>query len=400
MSSSAPPRLSRNVVVLGAVSLAMGFSSAMIHGLLPVFLVTVLGASTVLLGVIEGIAEGTTSLVKILSGASSDWMRRRKPLVLLGYGLSACVKPLFPMAESAATILFARFADRIGKGIRDAPRDAFVADVTPTVIRGSGFGLRQALYTIGAVLGPLTAMVIMEQSGGSFRSVFWIAVIPAFISVAILAVYVDERPIVTEGRLRRTLRRSDILTLPPQFWWAVSLAAILALARFSPAFVMLKTHSIGVAAAMIPLAWALMNAVYGAAAYPFGTLSDHENPRLQLAFGVLCLIGANLALAAAESVEMLAVGIVLWGLQMGVIQGLLSAMVANAAPDHLRGTAFGIYDLAVGLATFLASAGAGALWAVGGPVASFLAAASLAGIAAAMLLRRPVMVPPADRDPA
>lgn len=379
-------RLSPNVVALGLVSLAMGVSSAMVHGLLPVFLVTVLGASTGMIGLIEGIAEGTTSIIKVFSGAFSDRIRRRKPLVLLGYGLSACIKPVFPLAESAMTVLGARFADRLAKGIRDAPRDAFLADVTPPVIRGAGFGLRQALYTIGAVVGPLAAMALMAGSDGDFRLVFWVAVLPGLASVVVLFFLVDERPAEAEKRVPRRFRLSEVLALPPEFWRIVTFASLLALARFSPAFLMLKAHSVGLEPAMVPIAWVLMHAVYGAAAYPFGILADHLSPRLQLAFGVLCLVGAHLALAAAGSVELLAVGIVLWGLQMGVSQGLLAAMIANAAPDHMRGTAFGINDLATGLATVLANTGAGALWAIGGSAASFFAAAAVAAASAFALI--------------
>lgn len=379
--------LSPNVAVLGIVSLLMGMSSAMIYGLLPVFLVTVLGASTTTVGLIEGIAEATTSAVKIFSGAASDWIGRRKPLVVLGYALSAVNKLLFPLAETASTVLIARIADRIGKGVRDAPRDALLADVTPSAIRGSGFGLRFALYTIGAVAGPLVAIALMTASGDDFRLVFWIALLPGFASIAVLLIGVKEAPNQrSDDRWRYPIRRTDLALLRASFWWAISIAAIFSLARFSPAFLVLKAHDIGIDAAFVPIILVIMYSIYSAAAYPFGIVADHVNRHLQLGIGAVILVCADLALAGASTVWMTALGAALWGLQMGVTQGLLSAAVADAAPEQLRGTAFGIFDLAVGLATFTASAGAGLLWTLGGPAGSFVGGAALAAVVIVMLL--------------
>ncbi len=383
--------LSPNVAVLGLVSLLMGMSSAMIYGLLPVFLVTILGASTASVGLIEGIAEATTSLTKIFSGATSDWIGRRKPLVILGYALSAVNKLLFPLAESASAVLIARISDRIGKGIRDAPRDALLADVMPSAIRGSGFGLRLALYTIGAVLGPLAAMALMVLSGDDFRLVFWIALLPAFASIGVLLVGVTEPPNHrSDNQWRFPIRRSDLARLPAAFWWAVTIAAILSLARFSPAFLVLKTHEIRIDAAFVPIVLVAMYVVYSVAAYPFGVLADRIDRRLQLAGGTAILVGADLVLAVADTIWVAVLGAGLWGLQMGVTQGLLAAAIADAAPERLRGTAFGIFDMAVGVATFAASAGAGALWMLGGPAASFVAGAALAAGAIAIVLFRPM----------
>ena len=380
--------LSPNVAVLGVVSLLMGMSSAMIYGLLPVFLVTVLGASTATVGVIEGTAEATTSLLKILSGVASDRIGRRKPLVLLGYGLSAVNKLLFPFAESASAVLVARIADRIGKGIRDAPRDALLADVMPSAIRGAGFGLRTALYTVGAVLGPLTAIALMTLSGDDFRLVFWVALLPGFASIVVLLVGVKE-PANPYSDDRWRIRRSDLALLTAPFWWAISIAAIFSLARFSPAFLVLKAHDVHVDAAFVPIILVVMYLAYSAASYPFGILADRINRHLQLGIGAVILIGADLALAGAHSVWMTVLGAALWGLQMGVTQGLLSAAIADAAPERLRGTAFGIYDLAVGTSTFVASAGAGTLWMLGGPAVTFIAGASLAAGAIMILLLGP-----------
>jgi MFS family permease len=386
-----PPKLSRNVTALGLVSLCMGMSSAMIHGLLPAFLVTVLGVSILFVGLIEGTAEATTSLVKIFSGRLSDWLGRRKALVVVGYGLSGLTKLLFPVAETALAILAARTIDRIGKGIRDAPRDALLADVTPSEIRGSGFGLRTALYTIGAVAGPLTAMGLMTLSGDNFRLVFWLAAIPGFVSVAVLVIGVKEAPNNWPADPERpiAISRRDLWRLNPIYWWAVSVAAILALARCSPAFLLLKASSIGIGPAFVPVILVLMNLVYSASAYPCGVLADMINRRLQLGAGVVLLIGANLVLIFAQTLWLTAFGVALWGLQMGLIQGLLSAVVADASPPRLRGTAFAIYDVAVGIATLIAGIGAGALWVAGGAAGTFSAAALLASVAALILFLRP-----------
>jgi MFS family permease len=385
-------RLSPNVGVLGIVSLLMGMSSAMIYGLLPVFLVTVLGASATTVGLIEGVAEATTSAMKIFSGAASDWIGRRKPLVVIGYALSAMNKLLFPLAETASIVLIARIADRIGKGIRDAPRDALLADVTPTAIRGSGFGLRFALYTIGAVTGPLAAVALMALSGDNFRLVFWIALLPGLASVAVLVIGLKEPPNQhRDGGRRLPIARDDLAQLGAAFWWALAIAAIFSLARFSPAFLVLKAHDVGIDAAFVPFILVVMYLVYSAAAYPFGVLADRVSRQLQLGIGAVILVAADLALAAAGSVWMTALGAGLWGLQMGVTQGLLSAAIADAAPERLRGTAFGIFDLAVGAATFAASAGAGLLWTVGGPARSFVAGAALAATAIILLWLRRVL---------
>ena len=392
--ASGPQSLSPNVPILGLVSLLMGMSSAMIYGVLPVFLVVVLGASTASVGLIEGIAEATTSLTKILSGITSDRIRRRKPLVVLGYALSAVNKLLFPIAESASMVLLGRMADRVGKGVRDAPRDAFMTDMTPTAIRGSGFGLRLALYTIGAVLGPLAAMTIMSLSGDNFRLVFWLALIPGFMSVVVLLLWVKEEPRANPPARWSPMRWMDIANFPAPFWWAIAVAAILSLARFSPAFLVLKAHSIHVDAALVPIMLVVMYLVYSAAAYPFGVLADHFDRTMQLGIGTITLILANLVLAGADSFWMTMLGGGLWGLQMGMTQGLLAAAVADAAPEHLRGTAFGVFELIAGVATFMASASAGLLWMVGGAGLACGAGALFGSAALAMLLFRRRCAPP------
>jgi len=363
----------------------------MIYGLLPVFLVRVLGASMASVGLIEGLAEAANSFVKIISGAASDWLGRRKPLVVFGYSFSAVIKTLFPVAEAASTVLVGRVVDRLGKGIRDAPRDAFLADLIAPDIRGSGFGWRLALAIAGFVLGPLLAIAIMRLSGDDFRLVFWIALIPAYLSVILLLVAVKEVPNHHEAhpRPRLPLRRSDLAALPAAFWWMLAIASLLALARFSQAFLVLKAHDIGVEAAFVPTMLIVTFLVFSATAYPFGILADRIDRRLQLAIGAIILIGADLVLATADTVWLTALGAALWGLQLGATQGLLGAAIADAAPDHLRGTAFGIYDVAIGIANFAASAGAGLFWMAGGAAATFGAGAGIAIAAVFTLLLWP-----------
>jgi len=385
--SPARKRLSADVATLGFVSLLTAISSAMIYGLLPVFLVRVLGINVASLGLIEGMAESANSLVKIISGALSDRTGRRKPLVIVGYILSAVVKTLFPQAETASTVLVARVLDRLGKGIRDAPRDAFLADLTAPGIRGTGFGLRLALAIAGFVFGPLFAVGLMRLSGDNFRLVFWIALVPAYLSIIVLILAVRELPLNHQpDRGRLVIRRHDLEALPASFWWVIAIASLLSLARFSPAFLVLKAHATGVDVAFVPMILGLMYLIYSVTAYPFGVLADHVDRRFQLGFGTMVLISADAVLATSETIWGVAFGTALWGLQMGATQAVLGAIVADAAPDHLRGIAFGIYDLSGGLATFAASAGAGTLWAVGGPAATFSVSACIAIAAAALIL--------------
>ncbi len=384
----AVPRLSSNVARLGLVSLLTAMSSAMVYGLLPVFLVRVLEASTASLGLIEGMAEATTSFIKLFSGAVSDWTGRRKPLVVIGYALSAINKLLFPLAGATLVVLLARMLDRVGKGIRDAPRDAFLTDVTPSPIRGRGFGVRLAFYTTGFVIGPIAAMALMRLSHDDFRLVSWIAVIPAALAIIVLAGIKEVPWKDAEDRPRLLIQPADFVSMSPQFWWAVVIAGLLSLARFSPAFLVLKAHDIGIDAAFVPGMLVVMHLVYSVVAYPFGILADQIDRRVQLAIGTMILIVADLVLASATSLSVAVLGAALWGLQMGVTQGLLAASIADAAPDGLCGTAFGVYELAIGFTTFVASTAAGLLWMVGGATASCSVSAIVASGAMVMLLRR------------
>lgn len=373
-------RLPANVAALGVVSLLMAASSQMTHSLLPLYLVTVMGASTAMVGLIEGLAEATNSFLRAFSGAISDRMGRRKPLVVLGYGVSACVKPVFPMADDVATILVARIFDRTGKGIRDAPRDALLADQVPAKVRGSGFGLRISLFTIGSCLGPLLAAALMAASDRDFRLVFWIAVIPALLSVLVLVSRVEEKSNAHAGARPRFSWRA-IQRLPPAYWWVVGIGCAIALSRFSQAFLLLRAKDAGIDMAFVPVLLALMSLAYGIAAYPFGVLSDYVDRRLQLGAGVVALFCCHVVLAGGSSPMLVVVGALLWGLQLGIIEGLLAASVADSAPDELRGTGFGVYYLLIGTASLAASSAAGAVWAAAGAQTAFSVGAALAILA-------------------
>ena len=372
----------RTVIALGIVSLFMDISSEIIHSLLPAFLVTVLGVSALSVGIIEGIAEATASITKIFSGAISDWTGKRKPLVLIGYGLAVVTKPLFPLASGVSMVLAARFIDRIGKGIRGAPRDALIADVTPVELRGTAFGLRQSMDTIGAFVGPMLAMLLMMASSDNFRLVFWVAVIPAVIAIVLIVYGVQEPETPRSGERRRfPIQRAELMRLDVGFWWLVGLATVLTLARFSEAFLLLASQHVGLAIALIPGVLVTMNVVYAASAYPFGRLSDRMSRRTLLLLGIGFLIAADLVLATAGTVLQVLAGVVLWGLHMGATQGLLSTLVVDAVPADLRGTAFGLYSLITGVSLLAASVVAGWLWTVSGPGATFTAGAIFASVA-------------------
>ena len=355
-------RIPAAVWTLGIVSLLMDISSEMIHSLLPVFLVTTLSASAFLVGVIEGVAEATALIVKVFSGVLSDYWGRRKPLAVFGYGMAALSKPLFALASTAGLVFTARTFDRIGKGIRGAPRDALLADVTPANLRGAAFGLRQSLDTVGAFLGPLLAIGLMLAWSNDFRAVFWVAVVPATLSVALLLFGVQEPERPDRGRAVNPIRRENLRKLTGSYWWVVAVAAVFTLARFSEAFLVLRAQQGGLAIALVPLVLIAMNVVYAVAAYPFGKLSDRMSNNLLLALGLVVLVVADLLLAYSGQGLWVWAGIAVWGLHMGMTQGLLAAMVANTAPDDLRGTAFGFFNLVSGIAMLIASALAGLLW--------------------------------------
>ena len=362
--------LPRGIWALGFVSMFMDISSESINALLPVYLVTVLGASTLTVGFIEGIAEATANIAKIFSGVLSDRLGKRKLPTAVGYGLAAFSKPIFPLAATIGWVVAARFIDRIGKGIRDAPRDALVADLTPASKRGASFGLRQALDTVGALVGPLAAIILMALSGNDFRFVFWIAVVPAFIALAVMVFMVQE-PARHEADARPPLHFADAKRLPRPFWIVVGVATILALAQFSGALPI----------ALVPLVMVVMNAVYALAAYPAGVLSDRLGRSGLLMVGIVCLIVADQILAVGVTIALLMVGVVFWGLHLALTQGLFASLVADTAPEELRGTAFGVFNFAGGVALLSASLLAGGLWDTYGPAATFLAGSGFAAVA-------------------
>ncbi len=375
------------MVALGLVSLLMDTSSEMVHALLPVFLVGTLGASVAAVGLIEGVAEATASVTKLVSGVVSDWVGRRKLLVLLGYGMAAASKPLFPLAGNVDSVLAARFLDRVGKGIRGAPRDALIADLTTVDQRGAAYGLRQSMDTVGAFAGPLLAILLMLSTTDDVRLVFWVAVLPALVAVAVICLGVREpadQP-HAPGRRPFPLRRAELARLPFAYWRTLSVVAVFTLARFSEAFLVLRAQGSGLPVAWVPLVIVVMNLVYAGGAYPLGLLADRMDRGRLLALGIVLLVAADAMLAVASSWPLVLAGAGLWGLHMAATQGLLSAIVADSAPADLRGSAFGMFNLVQGAALLLASILAGVLWTAAGPAATFLAGAAFALLAVLLL---------------
>ena len=378
-----------SIWALGFVSLLMDVSSELIHSLLPVFMVTTLGISMFVVGLIEGAAEATALIIKVFSGALSDYWGKRKPLAVLGYGLGAFSKPLFALATSSGWIITARLLDRVGKGIRGAPRDALVADIAPPELRGAAFGLRQSLDTVGAFLGPTLAVVFMLLWNDNFRAVFWVATVPAFMCVALLVWGVKEpdQPITTKRS--NPISRANLARLSPAYWWVVGVGAIFTLARFSEAFLVLRAQQGGLALAWTPLVLIGMNIVYASCAYPFGKLADKVRHTSLLSWGLLLLIGADSLLAYSNSGVVFWAGVALWGLHMAMTQGLLAAMVADTAPTDLRGTGYGFFNLLSGVAMLIASGLAGWLWQGWGASFTFVAGIGFAALALLLLVLQP-----------
>jgi MFS family permease len=375
-----------SVWMLGLVSMLMDISSEMIHSLLPLFLVGPLGASALTVGLIEGVAESTALTVKVFSGALSDYLGKRKVLAVFGYSLGAFTKPLFAIAPTAAIVFTARLLDRVGKGIRGAPRDALVADIAPANLRGAAFGLRQSLDTVGALIGPLLAVGLMLLWADDFRAVFWVAVIPGLLAVCVLQFGVGEPERHVAETRANPICRENLKRLSGPYWWVVGIGAVFALARFSEAFLVLRARQAGIPVACVPLVMVAMNLAYAGSAYPFGTLSDRMNHATLLALGLMVLIAADLVLAATGHWPAVVLGIVLWGLHMGVTQGLFATMVADTAPVDLRGTAYGVFNLVSGIAMLIASAAAGLLWDRFGAAFPFYMGAAFAALALMGLL--------------
>jgi MFS family permease len=386
-------QIPRGVWVLGFVSMLMDISSEMIHSLLPLFMVSVLGASAFTVGLIEGLAESTALIVKVFSGVLSDYLGKRKDLALFGYALGACTKPLFAIASSIGLVLTARLLDRVGKGVRGAPRDVLVADITPAAVRGAAFGLRQALDTVGAFVGPLLGVGLMLLWANDFRAIFWIATVPGLLAVALLFYGLHEPPVATGAKRSNPISKANLRRLGSPYWWTVGIGAVFTLARFSEAFLVLRAQQSGVAMALVPLVMVAMNLVYSACAYPFGSLSDRVSHRTLLFMGLLVLVAADLVLARNNDWISLAIGIVLWGVHMGMTQGLLNTMVADTAPADLRGTAFGFFNLLSGVSLLFASALAGWLWDRYGPAFTFYGSTALCCAALLSLIAQPKLDP-------
>ena len=378
------PTLHRSVWVLGFVSLFMDLSSEIIHALLPLFVTVTLGASVAVLGAIDGVAEATASFAKLVSGRLSDRSQRRRPWILAGYGLAALTKPLFALATGPLAVLGARLVDRTAKGLRGAPRDALIADVTPPEQRGAAYGLRQSLDTVGALLAPIAAAGLMIWLAGDIRSIFWIAVIPAFVSVAIALLYLREpEKEVAPPRpppLLRSFREVD-----RNCRRIILVAFLFTLARFSEGFLVLKAVESGVSLTLAPLILVVFNLSYVLLSYPAGMLSDRRDPRAILTAGILLLVSGNVVLAMVPGLVGLLLGVALWGGHMALTQGLFAKLIANAAPAHLRATSFGLFHVATGVGLLLASIGGGLLWDRDGSSATFLASAAVAAAAGVMV---------------
>ncbi len=377
---SEAPRIPPGVWVLGFVSMLMDISSEMVHSLLPLFLVGTLGVSVLAVGIIEGIAESTALISKVFSGALSDYLGKRKGLAVLGYAMGALTKPVFALATGVGAVVTARFIDRVGKGIRGAPRDALLADITPPEVRGAAYGLRQSLDTVGAFTGPLLATALMLLWANDFRAVFWVAVIPGVLAVILLLVGIHEPKARADRKPTNPIRRAALARLDRRYWRVVGVGALFTLARFSDAFLVLRAAEVGVAVAWVPLVMVAMNLVYAASAYPFGKLSDSMSHGKLLAAGLVVLIAADLLLASSSDWKLLLAGVALWGVHMGMTQGLLAAMIADTSPTDLRGTGFGLFNLVSGVAMLMASAVAGMLWHYAGSALTFHAGAGFAAV--------------------
>ena len=380
------PTIPRTIWALGFVSLFTDMGSEMVHSLLPVLLATGLGASALTIGLIEGAAEATVLVTKVFSGWASDALGRRKPLVLLGYGLAAASKPLFPLAGSVAAVATARLVDRFGKGIRGAPRDALVGDITPPEIRGAAFGLRQSMDTIGAVIGPLLAIALLWLLADDIRAVLWFAVLPGLVAVLLLVTVVKEPADVKRQARRLPITREGLSRLGRPFWRLAALGGVISLARFSEAFLVLRASERGLPLTWVPLVLVVMSVVYAGSAYPAGWLSDRMPRQRLLAAGMAVLVLADVALAMATGMGLLFAGIALWGLHMGMTQGILASLVADRVPASYRATAFGMFNLVSGFALLLASGVAGTLWDAWSPAATFWAGAAVSAVAALLSL--------------
>lgn len=383
-------KIPTGIWAIGFVSLFMDASSELIHALLPALYLS-LGVSMATVGIIEGIAEATAAITKVFSGALSDWLGKRKLLAVIGYGLAALTKPLFPLAHSVDLVFAARFIDRVGKGIRGAPRDALIADITPDEVRGAAYGLRQSLDAAGGFIGPILAVSLMFLLSDNITLSLWFAVIPAVLCMAFLIFGVEEPENVPSSRAKGKknglpLNRADLTQLNGRYWLVVLIGTLFSLARFSVAFLALRAMELGLPVGLSPLVLIIMGIVFSLSSYPVGVLADRMDRGRLLALGFIALIIAEILMANASHYGLVLLGIAVWGLHLGLTQGLLSTLVADSAPDHLRGTAFGIFNLANGIALLIASLVAGILWQMLGASTTFYTGAAFAGAALTLLL--------------
>jgi len=390
--------------MLGLVSLLTDASSEMVYPVLPLFLANVLHAPVSAIGLIESLAEATASLVKVASGRLSDRLRRRRPLIALGYGLSNVVKPLLALVPGWPAVLALRVADRFGKGVRTAPRDALIADSGTAERRGRDFGLHRALDTVGAAIGPLTAWAILTLVPDGYRLVFWISAIPG--TLAIVLVLTGVREVRAGGRARAREEKRALLPLRElgvPFTAFTAISALFALGNSSDAMLVLRAQNVGTAAALIPLMYFVFNVVGAALATPFGHLSDRIGRRRLIVFGFAgyALVYAGFALAGhPASVWAL---FALYGVPYAATEGMTRAFVVDLVPLHLRATALGGYTFAIGLAALPASLVAGLLWDTVSPSAPFvlsavLMAAAAIALATSRLLHIPA-APPVQESP-
>lgn len=389
-SLAVSPRVPALVWVLGRVSLLTDISSEMILAVLPVYLGTVMGVSMATIGLIEGIAEATAAVMRVFAGAIGDRLGRYKAIVVFGYGLSALSKIVFPFAGSPAPIFAARIIDRVGKGLRTSPRDAMIARATHPSILGRAFGIRQSLDTLGAVFGPLLAIVILGVTHNDFQLLFWIAVAPGVLAVIVLTRAAEEPNGGATPLQRIPLTRADLARLGFAFWWIAAGAAFLTFGRGAKAFLVLRTEDVGVPLWLVPIAFVIMNTVYAATAYPVGGLSDRIDRRRLLAAGIVVLILSDVVLAMASGPWVGLLGVVLWGLHFGMTQGVLATLVVDSAPEPLRGTAFGAFSLLSGFALVASGALGGMVWDAWGPSTLFWLATGAATLSLATAWTPPI----------
>ncbi|MFZ5862617.1 MAG: MFS transporter [Nitrospirota bacterium] len=378
--------LPRTVVMLGVVSLLTDASSEMIYPLLPLFLATTLGAGAAFIGLIEGVAESTASLLKFASGWWSDRLGKRKALVVAGYTVSACARPLVALAGAGWHVLAIRFTDRVGKGLRSAPRDALLAASTPPGSWGNAFGFHRAMDHTGAIIGPLIAMALLAWGLTDLRVLFALAAIPGLLAVAVLVFAVRDDTTVARSVPAAQPIRLSLAPFSPRFKTVLAVITLFTLGNSSDAFLLLKAHAVGINAAWIPLLWILLHITKAASSTPAGALSDRiGRPRLILA-GWMTYAAVYAGFGVADSAWQVWVLFAVYGLFFGLTEGVEKAYVADLAPAEHRGTAYGLYHAAVGMAALPASLLMGLVWEHVSPVAAFGLGAGLALLASALFL--------------